>query len=57
VECILGIPLHEGMDDLVAWHFNTNRQFSVRSAYKVFREDKKRSIAGVMILFGSRCQI
>lgn len=44
MECILGIPLHEGMDDLVAWHFNTNRQFSVRSAYKVFREDKKRSI-------------
>jgi hypothetical protein len=22
VECILCIPIHEGMDDLIAWHFN-----------------------------------
>jgi hypothetical protein len=35
-ECILCIPVHEGMDDLVAWHFNNNGQFTVRSAYKVF---------------------
>jgi hypothetical protein len=41
VECILGIPVHEGMDDLVAWHFNTDGQFSVRSAYKVFMDDRR----------------
>jgi hypothetical protein len=42
-ECILCIPVHEGMDDLVAWHFNNNGQFTVRSAYKVFMADKKKS--------------
>ena len=31
------------MDDLVAWHFNNNGQFTVRLAYKVFMADKKRS--------------
>lgn len=40
---ILCIPIHEGMDDLIAWHFNKEGQFSVRSAYKVFMSDKKRN--------------
>jgi hypothetical protein len=40
-ECILSIPVHAGMDDLVAWHHNTSGEFTVRSAYKVFMEDKK----------------
>jgi hypothetical protein len=31
------------MDDLVACHFNNNGQFTVRSAYKVFMADKKKS--------------
>lgn len=30
------------MDDLIAWHFNNNGQFSVRSAYKVFMSHKRR---------------
>jgi hypothetical protein len=28
---------------MVAWHFNTNGQFTIRSAYKVFLEDRKRN--------------
>lgn len=44
VECILSIPVHAGMDDLVAWHFNTSGEFSVRSAYKVFMEHNRRRV-------------
>jgi hypothetical protein len=44
VECILGIPVHEDLDDLVAWHFNTDGQFSVRSTYKVFMDDRRTSM-------------
>ena len=43
-ECILSIPVHAGMDDLVAWHYNTCGEFTVRSAYKVFMEDKSRRV-------------
>jgi hypothetical protein len=32
---ILQIPLTHGKDDLVAWHYNRNGLFSVRSAYHV----------------------
>lgn len=32
-ERILKIPLHNGREDLVAWHFNRSGIFSVRSAY------------------------
>jgi hypothetical protein len=42
-DCILSIPVHEGMNDIAAWHFNKNGLFSVRSAYKVLVEDRKRS--------------
>jgi len=43
-ECILSIPVHAGMDDLVAWYYNTCGEFTVRSAYKVFMEDKRRRV-------------
>jgi hypothetical protein len=30
------------MDDIVAWHYNSNVIFSVKSAYKVYVDDRKR---------------
>lgn len=39
-ERILQIPLHNGREDLVAWHFNRNGLFSVKSAYHVQWEHK-----------------
>lgn len=36
--CIL---VHADIEDCIAWHFNKNGQFTVRSAYKVFMADKK----------------
>jgi ribonuclease HI len=39
-ERILKIPLFNGREDLVAWHFNRNGLFSVRSAYHVQWENK-----------------
>lgn len=41
-EHILSIPVHEGIDDIVAWHYNSNGIFSVKSAYKVYVDDMKR---------------
>ena len=32
---ILQIPIHEGQEDYVAWHFDKKGIFSVKSAYKV----------------------
>jgi len=40
---ILCLPVHEGMDDILAWHYNKNGLFSVKSAYKVCVDDFKRS--------------
>ena len=37
---ILRIPFHDGMEDIVSRHYNKNRLFSVRSAYKVCVEDR-----------------
>jgi hypothetical protein len=37
---ILAIPVHGGMSNLVAWHFDKKGMFSVKSAYKVFRDDQ-----------------
>jgi len=45
VPLILQIPITSGREDLVAWHFNRNRIFSVRSAYHCQWESK----------FGPRC--
>ena len=36
---IKSIPTHLDMDDVMAWHFDTRGVFSVRSAYKVHREN------------------
>jgi hypothetical protein len=35
VKCILAIPLVQGMDNILAWHFDPKGSFSVKSAYKV----------------------
>jgi len=32
-KCILSIPIKQGMDDLIAWHFDRKGVFSVKSAY------------------------
>jgi hypothetical protein len=39
VKVILSLTVHEGWPNIIAWHFDSKGQFSVRSAYKVFRED------------------
>ena len=39
VEIIKAIPVHQDMDDVIAWHFDGRGLFSVRSAYKVHREN------------------
>jgi hypothetical protein len=31
--------VHEDLDDMVGWHFDTKGQFSVKSAYKVYIDD------------------
>jgi hypothetical protein len=35
---ILSLPVHTDMEDVLAWHFDNKRMFSVRSAYKLQRE-------------------
>jgi len=42
-ELILSLPVHEGMDDIPAWHYNKNGIFTVKSAYKVHYEYKRRN--------------
>lgn len=39
---ILALPVHGGRPNLAAWHFDKKGVSSVRSAYKVFRENKQR---------------
>ena len=39
----MAIPVFEGRDNLLAWHFDKHGKFSVRSAYKVCRDDFIRS--------------
>lgn len=36
---ILAIPVSEGRENSLAWHYDTKGRFSVRSAYKVCRND------------------
>jgi hypothetical protein len=43
---ILATPVHTELDDSVAWHYGSRGCFSVRSAYKVYREFIKRSERG-----------
>ena len=35
----MALPVHEGRDNLIAWHYDNHGQFSVKSAYKVCRTD------------------
>ena len=39
VKVILALPVHEGRDNLIAWHYDNHGRFSVKSAYKVCRAD------------------
>lgn len=34
---ILSFPVHGGMENKLAWHFDKKGVFSVKSAYKVYR--------------------
>lgn len=40
---ILALPVFEGRENILAWHFDRHGKFSVRSAYKVCRDDFIRS--------------
>lgn len=49
---ILAIPVKQGMDDQVAWHFDPKGMFSVKSAYHLgikLRETKKNRDASPMV--------
>ena len=35
VQAILQIPIHEGAEDFLAWHYDKKGNFSVKSAYQV----------------------
>jgi len=37
-QTILAMPVHAGTENVVAWHFDIHGKFSVRSAYKVYRD-------------------
>lgn len=43
-DLILSLPVHEGMDDMIAWYYNSNGLFSVKSAYKVEIADRQRGL-------------
>ncbi|WVZ81971.1 hypothetical protein U9M48_029294 [Paspalum notatum var. saurae] len=43
-ELILSLTVHEGMNDIAAWHFDKHGLFSVKSAYKIHQDDMKRRI-------------
>ena len=36
---ILALPIHEQRGNMLAWHYDEQGMFSVRSAYKVCRAD------------------
>lgn len=36
---ILALPVHQGRDNILAWHYDKHGLFSVKSAYKVARVD------------------
>lgn len=42
---ILSLPIFEGRDNLLAWHFDKKGLFSVKSAYKVCRDDFLRNLS------------
>ena len=40
---ILSIPIKFGMDDILAWHFDSKGVFSVKSAYRILDDDRARN--------------
>ena len=40
---ILALPVHQGRDNSAAWHFDKRGVFSVKSVYKVARDDQLRN--------------
>ena len=40
---ILSIPIKSGMDDILAWHFDSKGVFSVKSAYRILDDDRARN--------------
>jgi hypothetical protein len=42
VEVILALPVHGGREKSLAWHFDKRWVFSVKSAYRVSRDDARR---------------
>lgn len=40
---ILALPVHEGMDDIMAWHYDAKGGFSLKSACKVHCDDSLRT--------------
>jgi hypothetical protein len=47
-DTILALPVHEGGENFLAWHFDNHGKFSVKSAYKVCRANflRNQSCAG-----------
>lgn len=42
-DLILALPVHEGRPNTLAWHYDKQGTFSVKSAYKVCRSDSMRA--------------
>lgn len=43
VSTILAVPVHQDMEDVLAWHFDSKGSFSVKSAYRVLCGNQQRS--------------
>lgn len=43
---ILSLPVHKNRENVLAWHFEENGIFSVKSAYRACREDRLRRAEG-----------
>jgi hypothetical protein len=42
-ELILATTMHTDLEDLMSWHYDMKGLFSVRSSYKVHKEDLRRN--------------
>jgi hypothetical protein len=56
-EVILALPVHEGRNNTLAWHFDKHGIFSVKSAYKVGRADAQRTRCLAGAQGGSACVV
>jgi len=54
-ELILALPVHQGRDNNLAWHYDKHGVFSVKSAYKVARADFLRNKSNFGQQGGSNC--